>query len=123
MKVKKIKRKKLPSIQKLTHKLDKAIQDYYRRNIMGCESCGKRAEVMHHHHPKSRSNYLRFDPDNLIYLCNSCHFKLHKGDPTIAYNYRQMHLPDWEKELTEKCHTYKKWSRDELNQLLQKYKL
>ena len=47
-----------------------------------CLLCGNQTQVMHHFVPKSVSSRLRYDWDNLIPLCNPCHFRLHQsGDP------------------------------------------
>lgn len=42
-----------------------------------CQSCGLKAQVVHH--PKSRKEYpeLIVHPDNGIALCRSCHIKIH----------------------------------------------
>jgi hypothetical protein len=119
------KHKKLISIQKLIHKVDRVMQDYFRSVWQApCESCGmKAAEVCHHHQPKSRSNNLRFSEKNLVHLCNGCHFSLHKGDPFVANRYRKHRPPEWEDELLAETHIYKKFSRDELSELLLKYKV
>ena len=45
-----------------------------------CEICGNPFEVSHHYIAKSQSTLLRFDEKNLILVCNSCHFKIHKGN-------------------------------------------
>lgn len=49
-----------------------------------CEVCGKPMSCLHHLHPKSVSNALRYDFDNLVPICNGCHMRHHQaGDPTI----------------------------------------
>ena len=69
-------------ISKLHKKLDKQIQE--QRTEKECLVCGKPAQVYHHYIPKSQSTYLRYEKKNLILLCVSCHFKIHKvGDPEI----------------------------------------
>jgi hypothetical protein len=117
------KRKKLISMQKLIHKVDKALQDWYRTQGLYCLCCGKPANVMHHHILKSRSNNLRFNELNLIPLCSTDHFKLHAGDISIANAYRKHYPDNWEDELLAQAHVYKKFTRDELNELLLKYKV
>lgn len=42
-----------------------------------CLLCGQPAQVGHHFVHRSKSLILRYDFENVISLCNSCHFKLH----------------------------------------------
>ena len=46
-----------------------------------CEICGKPARQVHHFYYKSSYGHLRYDLDNGISLCQSCHFVLHHQDP------------------------------------------
>lgn len=64
--------------RKLDAKMQKERPDGY------CEVCFMPAEVYHHFVQKSQSEYLRFNKKNLIPLCNSCHYKHHRGDPAIV---------------------------------------
>ena len=48
-----------------------------------CEICGKPATQMHHYIPRSRSRLLKFDVENAVPLCQSCHYKIHfSSNPT-----------------------------------------
>jgi len=81
-------------ISKLHRKLDKQIQN--ERTERTCIACGKRAEVYHHYIPKSQSTYLRYEKKNLIPLCNSCHFKIHKvSDPEIVRTIQKKNGEEW----------------------------
>ena len=42
-----------------------------------CEICSKPATEMHHFVPRSRSSLLKFDVENAVPLCKSCHTKIH----------------------------------------------
>ena len=42
-----------------------------------CEICGEPAVEMHHFVPRSRSRLLKFDVENAVPLCKSCHTKIH----------------------------------------------
>lgn len=42
-----------------------------------CLLCGAETQVGHHHVHKSKSMVLRHNVNNIIPLCNGCHFKLH----------------------------------------------
>lgn len=57
---------------------DKFLTPIVKKKHPLCEAC-KIAQtfVAHHWVEKSRSNRLRYDIENLIALCNSCHFKIH----------------------------------------------
>ena len=86
--------------QTLKKKLDKAIQ--LARPDGYCEVCGERAEVLHHFIQKSKSEALRYEPKNLIHLCNSCHYKHHTlGDPTIAIAIKDKRGAEWYKWILE----------------------
>lgn len=49
-----------------------------------CLLCGRDTEVAHHHVHKSKSNALRYNFDNLINLCASCHNALHHNESYYA---------------------------------------
>lgn len=49
-----------------------------------CLICGRPAQVAHHFKPKGSYKMLRFNLDNGIPLCNGCHFRLHKVDPSLS---------------------------------------
>jgi len=55
------------------------MQEYYRKQNLFCELCGKPSSCMHHFHVKSSCSALRYDHDNLISLCVKCHFKIHSS--------------------------------------------
>ena len=108
-------------IARLKKKVDIALQNYYRTLNMQCSACENQATVMHHHVPKSRSNFLRYDGRNLVPLCAGCHYLHHqKGtDPNVSFKYRKLLDEDY---LMENQHTYKKWEEDELKELLESFK-
>lgn len=45
-----------------------------------CMLGGEKTEVAHHFQHKSKSTRLRYEIENLIPLCNSCHLKLHMNE-------------------------------------------
>ena len=45
-----------------------------------CLLCGGETQVAHHFVHKSKSLALRYNLNNLIPLCSSCHFKLHQNE-------------------------------------------
>jgi 5-methylcytosine-specific restriction endonuclease McrA len=115
------KSRKSPSLSLLRRKADTALQDRGRRQQRPCEACGKRSTVLHHHIPKSRSAALRYDLDNLVYLCMGCHFAHHNGDIRMANNYRKLHFSDWEDMLIIRSHALTKLKRQDYLDLIEKY--
>ena len=49
-----------------------------------CQSCGRRATQGHHYFFKGTYPHLKYDTDNCVPLCLSCHSKLHFKDPKGA---------------------------------------
>ena len=80
MKQTKLKKKSKSKRRKTIDKADKLLQDWMRIKHAGerCEICGEPFEVSHHYIAKSQSTKLRFDEENLILVCKSCHFKIHR---------------------------------------------
>lgn len=71
--------------RKLIDRADSLLQIYYRTQKLQCINCDKQADIMHHIVRKEGCAILRYDPLNLVPLCNSCHFKHHiLQDPQIA---------------------------------------
>lgn len=64
-----------------------------------CLLCGSRTQVAHHHVHKSKSLILRYNFDNLIPLCNSCHFKLHFNESYWASKIVEIRGMKWFKKL------------------------
>jgi len=60
-----------------------------------CLLCGGRTQVAHHHVHKSKSLALRYDFENLINLCNGCHFKLHHNESYWASRVLQIKGMKW----------------------------
>lgn len=93
------KAKRRYSIKPLKNKADRALQDWYRAKHAGhrCEAeCGSAFQVMHHYVPKSQSAGLRFEPENLIFLCHGCHFRHHRtGDPDVMGTVLQRRGMKW----------------------------
>ena len=73
----------MKSIAYYRRKADKAIQGWGKRTYKLCLVCGQPMSCLHHYFPKSISTNLRYNTDNLIPICQSCHFKHHNGDPRI----------------------------------------
>jgi len=115
----KIKKIKLTPIPKLRDKADRLIQDKNRAEHNKCILCGYESEVLHHFFAKKTSSYLRYDADNLIPLCNSCHFRLHfSGDPSYEVRIRDIKGEHWFRTLEMNKRLPAEWDRDYLMEIL-----
>ena len=107
-------------ISKLHKKLDKQIQQ--ERTETKCLSCGGQAQVYHHYIPKSQSTYLRYREENLIPLCVSCHFKIHKiSDPEVVRNIQKNKGDEWCDWISEHRNIMVKRNKLYLEELKEKY--
>jgi len=59
------------------NKADRVFQDWFTKENPICEMCGETSSCGHHFHTKGASSRLRYEPDNMIPVCNSCHLKFH----------------------------------------------
>jgi 5-methylcytosine-specific restriction endonuclease McrA len=103
---------KLTSQQKksrLRKKADKLLQEVGRKlyENRGCLVCGGKYSCLHHYTPKSVSNALRYDWNNLIPICAGCHFRHHSSnDPRIHDEIRKIKGQDWVDDLEwKRCNT------------------
>lgn len=71
--------------QRLRIKADKLyIEKVMKLRGDTCELCGRPAKTVHHFIPKSRSEAVRYDPDNGVVICQGCHKKIHSWDPYLS---------------------------------------
>ena len=61
-------------------KCDKLLTPIIKKLHPRCLLCSNETQVAHHFIKKSVSSNLRYNIDNLIPLCNDCHFRLHFND-------------------------------------------
>jgi 5-methylcytosine-specific restriction endonuclease McrA len=89
--------------RKAQEEADTALQNYFRRNFPDkkCEACGAPFQVMHHHIEKSKSNAGRYYHDNLIFLCNACHSRIHFQDHNVVATYSARRGEKWVKRMGE----------------------
>ena len=91
----------------LQRKCDKLLQEVGRKIYKDCYVCGRPYSCLHHFVCKSRSNRLRYDWDNLIPVCKSCHFKIHTGSDSTIHAIIQSKKGDkWVKDLILKKGEY-----------------
>ena len=122
----------LITIPKLTAKAQKVFNAYIRQRdseggYFTCISCGQDKEVSQmnagHYVPQKGSSALRFDEYNVNGECIACN------------GFNEFHLIGYRKNLIDKVgerkvieleqqfRLVKKWSRTELNELIEKYKI
>jgi len=78
------KKEKTLTLGKWQIKCDKRLQEIGRQRFKKCEACSKPMYCLHHFITKGLSARLRYDWDNLVPICPSCHFAHHKkSDPNI----------------------------------------
>ena len=87
--------KKKIKLSTLRNKCDKALQEAVRRVYSDCMVCGGTLSCAHHYFPKSTASCLRYDWENLIPICQGCHFRHHNGDPTIHNKVNEVKGRDW----------------------------
>lgn len=109
---------KVKSIGLLKRICDALLQSLVRAKNAHCEACGAKCQVAHHWIEKSRSSYLRYNLDNLIPLCNSCHSKIHNifgnnvvGGLNVAEIIIKRRGLAWKKRMDRLQPTYQKVDR------------
>ena len=107
-------------------KADRAVQDFYRAKYPNrkCEVClVNQFYCVHHFIEKSKSNSLRFNSLNLIFICKRCHSLHHCfGDSTIHAKIIEKRGLKWWIKL-EKENKIKKqyWTGKELESIISYY--
>jgi len=107
-------------------KADRLYQEIGRKKYDSCIVCGNPVSCLHHYFPKRSAGNLRYNFDNGIPLCQSCHFRHHNGFPEIQNAINFMKGDEWLNRLREekknfiKCDTigYYKDKIDELQEVL-----
>lgn len=77
MKRTRLNKKGKSSVSQLRNKCDRLLQEWNKGRTKFCECCGGQNQAGHHWVEKSTSARLRYEKDNIIPLCNSCHCKIH----------------------------------------------
>ena len=90
---------KAPKASTLRNKADALLTPIIKAKFPRCLLCPNDTQVAHHHVHKSQSTRLRYHLDNLIPLCNPCHFKLHHNESYWAGKIIEIRGMDWFKEL------------------------
>lgn len=90
---------KLPKLSTMRNKCDALLSPLIIKLYPNCLLCGQKTQVAHHHKHKSSSTRLRYELDNLINLCNSCHYKLHQNESYWASKIVEIKGLEWFKKL------------------------
>lgn len=88
-----------PTVKSLRNKCDALLTPIIKKMFPKCLLCGSETQVAHHHKHKSSSTRLRYELDNLINLCNSCHYALHNNESYYASKIVQIKGLEWFKKL------------------------
>lgn len=125
-KPKKVKTKVVLSLAQLKKKVQRVVNAYVRKRDENepCISCNKWSESWDagHYLPMGSKGYFRFEPDNIHKQCISCNRFKHGN--LIEYRINLRKKIGWERleDLEEKRHMSRKWTREELEEIYQRYK-
>lgn len=96
-------------IKTLRNKADKRYQQVGMKKNKHCLICGGAAQCMHHFFTKGSSNALRYDEENGIPICQSCHVKIHMSqDPRMIVTIKEKRGERWYKRLVKKRQSIQK---------------
>lgn len=98
-----------PTKKSLQTKCDALLTPIIKLLFPTCLLCGRPTEVAHHHVHKSKSLRLRYELDNLINLCNSCHYSLHQNESYHASRIVEIKGLDWFRKLNIIKNEIVKW--------------
>lgn len=80
--------------RRLIEQLDRLVQQLWLPDK--CFVCNRQADELHHYIQKGQSSALRWDRNNLIPLCVSCHWKHHRlGDERIHERIEDKKGKEW----------------------------
>lgn len=119
----KAKARKEPRVSDLKKIVQKKVNAYIRARDAGepCLACGKVDIVPHasHYISQGSSGALRYHPDNIHVTCNTCN--LFKHGNLIEYRIGLVNKigEDKVKWLEEHRHDIKKWTKEELNAIME----
>ena len=110
--------------RRLQLKADKALQEWGRRTYEKCLVCGSPMSCLHHYVTKGSSSSLRYDEENLIPLCQGCHFKHHtSSDPAIHNMINDIKGKEWRDGLELRRRDFIKTNMEYYKDIIKKYDL
>lgn len=121
IKNKPIKKKSLRPLPKLKAKAESVFHKWIvERDNRICFTCGHQGDQAGHY----RHGKLDFDEDNLHCQCSRCNKWLHGNLATYTLKLIELHNKEWVDELIYRSNIQSnKFSRDQLEAIIQKYKL
>lgn len=120
-KTKKVKRKKLIPLPKLIKKLDGVFSKFIRQRDKTCFTCPGPNQNAGHYVKRGHMS-LRFNEKNVHSQCVKCNLWLNGNLEVYAYRLTELYGIDILRELNNQKHQIKKWTREELYQLIDHYK-
>lgn len=118
-----LKRKKKVPLNKLVKKLDAVFSVWVRNRDKKCVLCGTTNQLCNGHLLKRGKHATRFDEKNCNCLCMSCNYRDEFDHDLYVSWFLEKYGEREYLDLVKKGHTIKKWSRDELEEMLIKYKI
>ena len=91
---------------------DKLLSPLVKSISPECMLCGKPTQVAHHFFHKSKCLALRYRVENLINLCNGCHYMLHFDEGYWAGKIIEIRGMKWFKKLDKVKQSNKKFKPD-----------
>lgn len=88
-----------PTVKSIRNQADKLLTPIIIKKYPKCLLCNNPTQVAHHHVHKSKSTRLRYEMDNLINLCHSCHLALHMNESYHASRIVEIRGLDWFRKL------------------------
>lgn len=93
---------KKTSVKGFRDKCDRMLTPIIKKREPRCLLCPNQTEVAHHHVHKSKSTRLRYEMENLIPLCHSCHLALHMNESYHASRIVDIKGLEWFRKLERK---------------------
>lgn len=109
-----------PTLKQLRDKLKKITHKIVRHGVTHCFTCGKQTQVVAGHFwTDGGHSATRYDFDNLRGQCLSCNSFKSGNLAEYAVRLKDEIGEERFEELRRKAHTIKRWSRAELEQLIE----
>ena len=120
------KKKKLPTLSRLTKLAHAAWSLLVRYRDKACQVCGDTEDLQAHHClvPKGKGGSVRFFVDNGLCLCTTCHiWTYHKGRGGIRFDRKLLaaidaRVPIFRQEEVLRLAAPHRYKRDELNYVI-----
>lgn len=121
-----IKKKSINPLPRLKAKAQEVFNKWIRKRDEGqpCISCGKPANQAGHYFPVKMFSALQFDETNVNAQCPHCNLFAHGNQAMYRIGLVRKYGEDAVRELEERAISdrLKKWTRTELEEIINKYK-